>query len=419
MEMVAIRTLKLGGLNLWGVMLAGVMFAGVAGGNAQAAISGEPTLRVCADPDNLPFSSKDSSHKGLYIELAEQMAADMGRRAEIYWWPSYIGGRTVRLTLLSKNCDAYFGLPHAKGFMGTKVIFTKPLIDIGYALIVPKSMSIGGLADLSGKRVGVQFNTPAQDALAATPGIEAVTFIKANEALEALKAGRIDAAFIWGPIAGYYNKQALNDSFRVVPADGPRLVWQAAIGVRGDDAKLRDALNRALERQASTLERLKAEYGFPQGTPLAISWLDSEGTKSTVASTKASVVLVAAKKPVSESKAGKAKQAGEQKLAGGTPPPVKIKANAGGTPADIKEGKKLFNAVLGCSHCHGPDAKASEKPVDLRRLRIRYGDKADEVYREAVLKGREDDGMPAWEAFISADEMAKIKTFIDSVQVSK
>jgi ABC-type amino acid transport substrate-binding protein/mono/diheme cytochrome c family protein len=413
-----------------GLALGGLALAGLSGGNAVAAISQNQTLRVCADPDNLPFSSDNSSRKGLYIELAEQMAADMNRRVEVYWWPSYIGGRTVRLTLLSENCDAYFGLPRTKGFMGPKVIFTKPLLEIGYALIVPKTMSLGGLADLMGKRVGVQFNTPAQDALAATAGIEAVTFIKAEEALEALKGGRVDAAFIWGPIAGYYNKQVLNGSFRVIPTAGPRLVWQAAIGVRGDEAALRDALDRALERQAATIERLKAEYGFPRGTPLAVDWLAPvKGTESRVASTEVSMVRVAAtqagsgdktpaSKPASKPKANESKQGGEQKLVGAVPP-ANVKARAGGTAADIKEGKKLFNAVLGCAHCHGPDAKASELPVDLRRLRLRYGDKVDQVYRETVLKGREDDGMPAWEAFISPEEMAKIKVFIDSVQVSE
>ena len=69
-------------------------------------------LRVCADPDNLPFSSSGGGERGLYVELAELVAARMGAAPEYFWWRSYFGKRTVRNTLLSDQCDAFFGLPY-------------------------------------------------------------------------------------------------------------------------------------------------------------------------------------------------------------------------------------------------------------------------------------------------------------------
>jgi mono/diheme cytochrome c family protein len=80
----------------------------------------------------------------------------------------------------------------------------------------------------------------------------------------------------------------------------------------------------------------------------------------------------------------------------------------------VPEGKSLFNQY--CSHCHGPNAQQGERPRDLRRLRIRYGDDAITVFYTTINEGRMDKGMPPWKGVLSDDLMWRIFTFLDTVQ---
>jgi len=237
------------------------------------------TLRLCADPDNLPFSHAGGGERGLYVELAELVAARMGARAEHVWWPSDFGKRAVRNTLLSDRCDAYFGLPHGGGFMGQSVTVTRPFLEVGYAVIAPAGLPLSSLADLRGRRVGVQFASYPQLLLSAREGYELVTFRLADEVLEALARREVDAAFLWGPLGGYHNKTKLGGAYRVVPVTGPGLQWQAAVGVRRGREDLRMAIDRALGELAPEIARLAEKYGLPAG-PSIDSGPDGDGRRA-------------------------------------------------------------------------------------------------------------------------------------------
>lgn len=80
----------------------------------------------------------------------------------------------------------------------------------------------------------------------------------------------------------------------------------------------------------------------------------------------------------------------------------------------VPEGQSLFNQY--CSHCHGPNAVQGERPRDLRRLAIRYGQRAPEVFWQNVTKGRPDKGMPVWRGTLSDDVLWRIFTYLQSVQ---
>jgi mono/diheme cytochrome c family protein len=83
--------------------------------------------------------------------------------------------------------------------------------------------------------------------------------------------------------------------------------------------------------------------------------------------------------------------------------------------ADIaEEGKGLLNQY--CSHCHGPDAVQGERPRDLRRLTIRYGDDAISVFWTTVHTGRMEKGMPVWGGVLPDDKLWRIFTFLQSIQ---
>jgi mono/diheme cytochrome c family protein len=80
----------------------------------------------------------------------------------------------------------------------------------------------------------------------------------------------------------------------------------------------------------------------------------------------------------------------------------------------VEEGGSLFNQY--CSHCHGPLAVQGERPRDLRRLKIRYGDDAIALFWTTINNGRMDKGMPVWKDAISDDIKWRIYTFLQSIQ---
>ena len=82
----------------------------------------------------------------------------------------------------------------------------------------------------------------------------------------------------------------------------------------------------------------------------------------------------------------------------------------------IPEGQSLFNQY--CSHCHGPNAQQGERPRDLRRLKIRYGDDAISVFYTTINNGRMDKGMPPWKGILSDDVMWRIFTYLQTVQTT-
>ena len=147
--------------------------------------------------------------------------------------------------------------------MGPRVIFSKPLLSLGYALATPKTAPASDLDNLSGHRVAVLFASPPQTLLAERSDIQTVTVLSPEEGMHDLVEGKVDAAFVWGPSAGWINHNELHDSYRVVPIAGPHMRWQAAVGFSSDQAELRDSVDRALAELGRAIETLKVKYGFP------------------------------------------------------------------------------------------------------------------------------------------------------------
>jgi polar amino acid transport system substrate-binding protein len=345
---------------------------------ARAGVAAEP-LRLCADPANLPFSSDKPATPGLYVEIGRAIASALGRPAETVWSLSYFGKRNLRETLLAGHCDLAVGLPDDADFMGPRVIFSKPILDIGYALLVPREMPVLRLDDLAGRRVAVQFDSPPQGVLATRSDIISVTGLSPEEAVRQLSDGHADAAFIWGPSAGYLDHTVLNDAYRVIPVAGPGMQWHAAIGFARKQAALRDAVDGVLPEIAPAISALAAKYALPSGAPLVLGNAESD----------ARFVLAADDAPA----------------AAATPAPA---------TGAIAEGRELFNGT--CAHCHGPDAVVSERRINLRLLQHRYGDTMDEVFHTTVTHGRPAKGMPNWSGIFNENEFTEILAFLKTVQ---
>jgi polar amino acid transport system substrate-binding protein len=370
-------------VHVWRRLL--VALAVGAFGIGAAAVASTEALRVCADPDNLPFSTAAGTERGLYVDVAEMVAARLGVRAEYAWWPTYYGQRAVRNTLLADRCDVFFGLPDDKDFMGRLLDQTSPFLEIGYAIVAPPALTWSSLEDLKRVTIAVQFRSPPQIMLAAREGFRTVTFREVEGAMDALARGEAGAGFLWGPTAGYYNKTRLGGAWRVVPVAGPGLQWQVGAAVRKGDAALKARIESALTSLGPDIRRIADRYGFPQATPVS---LDSPAQAATVAQASA---------PSSNA-------------AGGAPHVNPFDGRADVVPL----GRATFNQR--CSHCHAPNAQSPEPSRDLRRLKRRYGDQRVEVFYTTVTAGRPTKGMPPWGQALTADEIWQVWTFLESVQ---
>ncbi len=348
-------------------------------------------FRVCLDPDNPPFSMAEGERKGIYHELATLVAERLGRPLEVVWWPTDIGKRAIRLKLLSGACDAMMGVPFVEGLMGPKLEVAGPLLELGYALVFREETGIGGIGDLAGRRVAVVFNSSAANALATREEVEAVTVREPEAALELLLEGRVDAAFVWDAVAGWYDRSRARGKLHVVAVEGPRMRWRSAIGVARGNATLRDRLQEILDELALEIDHLGKVYGLGHDATIRWDWL-----------------AAAEEKP-----ANRGRRAGEPAASPRT-------AALGG---DVARGRRLFDAVFGCAHCHGPGAVGPDRPRDLRLMRRRYGGDWPEIYWRTVLEGRTRTrsglAMPAWKDAASREELAAILAWLDTVQRSE
>ena len=373
---------------------------------AAVAAPAHETLRVCADPDNLPFSSAEGSVRGLSLEIAQLVADALGRTLEPVWTVTIFGKRSLRTTLLAGQCDAFVGLPETMDFMGKRLIYSQPLFTMGYALVLPADQEVHGLAGLDGKRVGVQFATPPQSLLATRPAVTGVTFMDPGAAMAALAHGDIDAAFVWGPVAGYLDRTALAGRFHVVPVAGDDMQWPVGIGFARGQTALRDAVDHVLAGLGAAIGQVAEKYGLPTQAPVRFAAAERGWFAGERGPVGARVVLAAAtgEEPASSSN--------QLALARPTGP-----LDMGELTPEAVEGRSIFNGI--CAHCHGPNAEQAVTRINLRLLKRRYGEKMDDIFIYTVTHGRPSKGMPNWSGILTDDDFVKIRAFLHSVQQSE
>lgn len=380
--------------RLAATLLTGAAFAAPAHAIARNSAAEVRSLRVCADPDDLPFSGAKPEPSGLYVELGQLIAQDLGRPFEPVWALSNFGKRAVRTTLLANTCDAYIGLPGVKGFMGPEVIYSKPFMHLSYAIMAAAGQPVTRLDDLAGKRVAVQFSTPPQTLLATRDDVQAVTFLNPEDAAQALGRHDVDAAFIWGPTAGYIDQTVFHGAFRVTPVAGDGMQYPVKIGFARANEDLRDRVDRALDANHTAIANLAMKYGLPAAAPVKLASLQDAPTIALAATTESEVA---------QSPAPPAAEAAADVAPEGAP-----------TPAMVAAGHEIFNGT--CAHCHGPDAVQAVRRIDLRLLRHRYGDETQAVFHETVTHGRPAKGMPNWSGIFTEDEFKEIFAYLSTVQ---
>jgi len=238
-------------------------------------------LRVCADPNNLPFSNERG--EGFENKIAELLAADLHAELRYTWWAQRRG--FFRNTLRAGVCDVVVGVPASFELALT----TTPYYRSTYAFVYRKDrrLDVRSFDDeaLRKLKIGVQVvgddgaNTPPAHALAARGIVENVRgytvygdYARPSppaDIVEAVAAGEVDLGVVWGPQAGYFARRQ-RVPLAVVPVS-PRIdlpflpfVYDISMGVRrGDDALLAD-LESFLERRRPDIERILEDYGVPR-----------------------------------------------------------------------------------------------------------------------------------------------------------
>jgi mxaJ protein len=237
-------------------------------------------LKVCADPNNLPFSN--SAREGYENKLAELVAGDLGARIEWTWWAQRRGN--VRETLNAGLCDLIPGVGSSLEMLGT----TAPYYRSTYVAVTraDSGLDIDSYDDerLRDLKIGVQLigddssNTPPAHALMRRGIIDNVRGFMVYgdheqpdpqaEIVEAVASGEIDIAFVWGPVGGYFaggHKPALAVRSVSPHFDGPQLpmIFDVSMGTRRDDRTLREQVEQVLRRRAPEIHALLETYRVP------------------------------------------------------------------------------------------------------------------------------------------------------------
>ena len=240
-------------------------------------------LRVCADPNNLPFSNEKG--EGFENKIAEYLAKKINKELAYAFYPGATG--FVRNTLNAHLCDVILGIPQGNDLVQP----TNPYYRTTYAIVTRAGSELEGLTTLDDPRlkskqhrIGLVANTPPGNILAKEGLMSAVkpyplmvdTRFDSSSAtmIRDLEAGEIDVALLWGPIAGYYVKNA-RTKLNLAPIQetaGTRMAFRVAFGVRHSDQIWKRDLNQFISQNKSELEKILIDYGVPlideNGAPL-------------------------------------------------------------------------------------------------------------------------------------------------------
>jgi mxaJ protein len=258
----------------------------LAAGAAMAQDAPRTALRVCQDPNNLPFSNVRG--EGIENHIAEVFGKALGLEVSYYSFPNRLGfiRNTLRLKLPDTDypCDIVMGLP--AGFdQGASV--TKPYYRSTYALVFPQGRGLDGVksnqdflaldpALLRKLRIGLYDRTPASAWLAKHDLVDQgvpYSIMQPDpdqypgQIIERdLAAGKIDVAIVWGPIAGYFAKRVTSPQLTVVPLHsepGVRFDYEMAMGVRYGERAWKEQVEKLIDDKHDEIQAILREYNVP------------------------------------------------------------------------------------------------------------------------------------------------------------
>jgi quinoprotein dehydrogenase-associated probable ABC transporter substrate-binding protein len=255
--------------------------AAVLGALASPAGAAGRELRVCADPNNLPFSNQEG--QGFENRIAELVAEELGAELSYIWWAQRRG--FIRNTLNAGACDVVMGVPAGYELLETTAAYYRSAYV--YVYRADSGLDLHSITDprLRDLRIGVHLigddgaNPPPAHALGAQGVVDNVfgymiygDYREPNppaRVIEAVAEGDLDVAAVWGPFGGYFAKHApvplaavpITDTAAFAPL---RFEFGMAMGVRKGDRALLEELNGIIERRREDIDALLDAYGVPR-----------------------------------------------------------------------------------------------------------------------------------------------------------
>jgi mxaJ protein len=246
----------------------------------EAALVAAPTLnpralRVCSDPNNLPFS--DKLERGFENAIARVLARELGAELEYAWWPARRG--FLRQTLNARRCDIVMGLPSGH----ESALTTRPLYRSSYVFVYgPKAPHATAVEapELRETRIGVPIvgdgaNPPPVDALVRQGLVHNLHGYSVygdhrdesppSELVRAVSRGDVDLAVAWGPLGGYYANQ-VSPPLTLAPLTeaGSPFAFDISLAVRRDDAALVAELDAVIARNRQEIDAILDRYHMPR-----------------------------------------------------------------------------------------------------------------------------------------------------------
>jgi len=255
---------------------------------ASASIDAQETrtaFRPCIDPSNLPFANEKG--EGFENRIADLFAGKLGLPVQSYAFPQRMNfiRNTLRYKLPGEDfrCDIVMSVP--AGY--DQVLATRPYYRSTYALVYPKGKGLDGVktgADLltlsperrNDLRIGIQDKSPASMWLV-KHGMESQAKVYPmlspdpdrypGELIDKeLAQGKIDAAIVWGPVAGYYAKRVRNVELVVVPLrsePGVKFDYAIAMGVRYGEGEWKETVEKLIVENQASINGILREYSVP------------------------------------------------------------------------------------------------------------------------------------------------------------
>ncbi len=423
-------------------------------------------IKVCADQDNLPYSSDKMNPPGFDIEVAQEVAKDLGVKLGFNWFATNVGKRALRQLVGESNCDFFLGLPLDESFEDNnfKLILSKAYYNGGFATLVRADAPATALADNKTKGVGIAMGT-LPDFKLFNKGYERKLYRNTAEMFEAVSHKEIDAAVAPAPEAAWMAKSKSDGKLKVLSNTEKEFLFPMGVGVRKADKDLRDAINTTIDRLQSSGKSAEifAKYGMvalvaegggeapkpdaakkagdaakdapkkdgdaPKDAPKAEPKKEGSAApepaavKAAEAAPAPAKAVEAAPAPAAEQKAeapkADAPKSEEHTAASAHYAPVlpddqvvdpKKVEDFPSDPKTVDDGRKMYKQA--CYKCHGPNGVSGGTIPDLRA----YAAKNDHYDMFAVIQGgRLEKGMPKWADYLDETEIKSIIVYVKSL----
>jgi quinoprotein dehydrogenase-associated probable ABC transporter substrate-binding protein len=270
-------------------LIRSILGAALASALLPLAAAGEQdkTLRVCQDPNNLPFSNR--SLMGFENKIAQLLGQELGWKVEYTWYPQRMGfvRNTLRAKLPDSNqykCDLIVGVPKEFELGATTRPYYRSTYEMAYvkgrgfdSIKTPEDLLTLDPEKRKTLRLGVFARSPAVDWLLNNGLIGQIVPYQPQtgdenqypgEIIEKdLAQGKIDFAFAWGPIVSYFARNSANTPIMAIPFRSQpdmKFDFSIAMAVRHGDKEFRDRIDQLIEKNQDKINGILNAYGVPR-----------------------------------------------------------------------------------------------------------------------------------------------------------